>query len=278
MARLLARGSDRWEAQGVVAASSRFTSVSNGGTANTKGSWVQLDASTTFDVDAVLVHLQADALSVIYSSLVDIGIGAAASEQVIVPDIQFSSDQWCGRAASPILLPCKIPAGSRIAARHACSDANIGIFIGVHLINTGMAAMYPPGGKIVNYGATAADSGGIGIDPGATANTKGSWTQITASTNEDLRGVVIMIGNQNISKGVDAVALIDIGIGAAASEQIIIPDYAIGSDPNAELYLPLFSPILPCHIPAGSRIAARAQNSITTAGSRAFDVSILGVT
>lgn len=277
MSRLTTLGGDKIEAAGVLSASSQGTSISCG--TNAKGSWAQLIASTAFDGDLLLIQVSGDTATFITASMLfDIGIGAAASEQVVVPDVLFATDQWCANGSATMLVPCKVPAGSRIAARGACTDAGTGLRITAHVINIGMGAYYPQGGKIVSYGSASADSGGTSVDPGATANTKGAYAQITASTSEDLRGVVLCMGNQNVSHTTTCNGLLDIAIGGAGSEVIVIPDFHYGVDTNAEMWLPIFSPLIPVCIPSGSRIAARAACSINTASIRLMDVVIMGVT
>lgn len=277
MTRLVKSIGGRIETCGTVAASSRGTSVTSGA-ANTKGAYAQLIASSAFDADALLViaaHEAVGFLGITVSALLDIAIGAAASEQVVIPDVLLSLNQWCGRSGSPFLVPCKIPAGSRIAARLASSDASTPFNVTVCAINYGLFAM--PGGKIVSYGTASATSRGTSLDPGATANTKGAYSQLVASTNEDLSGIIICVGSQNLDKTTSCEALLDIAIGAAASEIILIADLPLGVDTNAQQYMPLVFPFIPCKIPAGTRIAARCQNTTNTAAHRSFDVSILGV-
>lgn len=117
-------------AYGANAATSRGVSVANGGTANVKGSWVQITAATTEDIAAIAIATQG-AGSVTLSArshLIDIGIGAAASEVVLAEDLfyvdnatefQYQIEPW---PFVPFATP--IPSGARIAARRQCSAAS----------------------------------------------------------------------------------------------------------------------------------------------------------
>lgn len=259
---------------GMLTASSNPTNVPST-TVNTKGPYTQLVASTAYDTHALIFTCAHDAVGSTQSQLVDIAVGAAASEQIVIPDVLVSFDQWNGRAFVSVPFPVYIPAGSRIAAQFQSTSAAQDLRIGLHLLNLGLGA--PPGRKMVSYGKNTADSGGVDVDPGGTANTKGSWVQITASTNEDLKGLIVCIGNQALTKTSTCFALLDVGVGAGGSEQVIIPNIALGVDTNNEQYQPIMTAMFPINIPAGSRLAVRAQNSINTATVRKFDVVLLGV-
>jgi hypothetical protein len=105
------------------------TILDGGGVANTKGSYVQLTASTTRTVKEIFVSLfnpDNDAAGhdqVEKCWAVDVAIGAAGSEKVIVPDIQASRGWSLGFSpAGSLRLPISIPSGTRIAARTSCTS------------------------------------------------------------------------------------------------------------------------------------------------------------
>lgn len=89
--------------------------------------------------------------------------------------------------------------------------------------------------------------------PGAN-NTKGAWTEVSASTPFDAAGFWVNVYHT----GTTGFQLLDIGIGGSGSETVLLPDW------------PLFRPAMPwglgsqwipLRIPAGSRVAARYQAS-----------------
>ena len=93
---------------------------------------------------------------------------------------------------------------------------------------------------------------------------KGAWAQVFASLAEDTFGLMICI-NSNTASAASRNSVVDIGIGAAASEIVLIPDLIAG---NAASYQSPGGGIwyyFPVAIPAGTRIAARAQGTVTTA-------------
>jgi hypothetical protein len=93
---------------------------------------------------------------------------------------------------------------------------------------------------------------------------KGLWTQLVASTNDETYGLLINI-NSNTASAASRNSVIDIGIGAAGSEVVCIPDLLCG---NAASYTTPGSGVwyyFPLTIKAGTRVAVRAQSTVTTA-------------
>lgn len=247
------------------------TFVNAGTPANTKGSYVQLVAATTRDTHWIQLNLKGNSLSKDY--LCDIAIGAAGSEQVILPNLLYSIGSIFF-FATIFWIPVFIPGGSRVAVRTqstaAVANSQITCLLGASpfTVQAGLSSW-------VDYGTATADSGGTSVDPGAVANTKGSWTEITAATTRQHRGLLIIIGNQANTARDTNQWLLDIGVGAAGSEQVIIPDYYCYSHTSGDCVAPsaVYCPIT---IPSGTRIAARAQCDSTISPGRLFDVAIYG--
>lgn len=105
----------------------------------------------------------------------------------------------------------------------------------------------------------ASGSWGTVITADSTAHTKGSYAEIIASTTYDWYGFWMTIPETYVS-GSDTSQLMDIAIGAAASESIIISNFVSGYSPNAG-FQPYFFPL---YIPRGSRISARIQAVIAS--------------
>ena len=108
-------------AYGVVAASSDATQIDPGAVAHTKGSWVELTASSSA-IDGLLVIVGND-FNVVPATtnwLIDIGTGAAASEVVLLGNLPST----CGTVETGTMLffyvPISLAAGTRIAARCQC--------------------------------------------------------------------------------------------------------------------------------------------------------------
>lgn len=252
---------------GTNTATSGATSVT-GGAANTKGAWAQLVASTTFSASGIVIEANQSSQQ---SLLFDIGIGASSSEVACISNVLLASNATNPNSIQPTWWPIQIPAGSRISAR--CQD-NIGsgaITMCAHLV--GGAFDLPTQRCIVTtYGALTASSRGTLVDPTATPNTKGSWTQLTASTTYAIHGLMIGAGIKDTSAAVTFSTLADVGVGAGGSEVVLIPNYRVVINNTDELY-PSFSPIYPVNIPAGSRLAMRSQSgsSSATQATRSVD-------
>lgn len=252
------------------ASGSAGTNITSAGSANTKGSWIQLTASAPHTVDGIIVQL-VDYSASTRDFLVDIGIGAAASEVALINNL------YCGSTPeTPVytyFLDVSIPAGTRISARSQAGAATQNCVCTVLLLARG------PGSsglqKVTTIGATTASTAGTSIDPGASANTKGAYTQLIASTVEKISALAVCIGNQAQQSRTQGRWLIDISIGAGGSEKIIIPDLVATCAVNRSILPGVV--FVPVEIPSGSRIAARAASDNNTATKRLFDLILYGM-
>lgn len=262
------------EVTSVTAASSRALLVSAHASANTKGSWTELIASTARPANSMLVEISQGGVTVPADLLLDLAIGASGSEQIIIPDLTVSNGSSLHYTRmSPLHIPLSIPAGTRIAARCQSSWTTDSLRVQVTLLSGGWNAPAPLA-VMTAYGVNTADSGATSIEPGGTAHTKGSWVQITSSTTRDTRALIIGLGNQGNQSRSNQQWLLDIGTGAAASERVIIADQALTGSTNDDLVGPSHIGPIAVFIPAGTRIAARAQCSLTDATDRLFDLAI----
>lgn len=264
-----------FEAIGVSAGDSKATTLTSGA-ANTKGSWVELTSSAPEGVTSFFVMLyntqESSGSSRIY---VDIGIGAAASEVVLVPNLRSLTRVQNCAICFPVPLP--LPGGVRVAARMQSgtagtitADVALGVFRGHFLSSSPLT-------EATHYGLTTASTSGTQVDPGASANTKGAAAELTSSTTNQIRSILIMLGNgtqSNPPTRSDDGYLIDIGVGAT-------PDYIISNLPVSTMSIddcvhPRVIGPFDCCIPVGTRIVARAQSSENADPPRTFDISILG--
>lgn len=264
------------ETAGATSASSTGVAVTASGSTNTKGSWAELIASTARDAVGLIVNIGRGHTATA-DFLVDIGIGAASSETVLVPNLKGDNGSNT-LGPGQIFLPIGIPAGTRISAR--CQSTSASAVSRIQVVTMyGSWLTAPPLGRVTDYGTATGDSGGVSIDPGGSANTKGSWAQITASTTNPIRSMLVAVGNQNnSSRGAATDWLLDVGIGGSGSEQVIVADWHVEvatSDDNLE---PHYLGPIPVNIPAGTRLAARSQASnILDATDRLFDVIAYGI-
>lgn len=250
------------------------------GSENTKGAWSQLIAAAPFRADGMVVSVSfhGAVLAADEFYLFDIGVGAANLEEPIIENLLHQADDSPSAGSMThmtYVLPVPIPAGVRVAARTQASFAAAELRVQVHLIQGGFFRWLGGGGRATAYGVATATSRGTSVDPGATLDTKNAWAQLTASCNR-VKWLAVAIGNQGNSAMGTARWRLDIGVGAAASEKIVIPDILVATSTQSDVVWPT-TVCLPIDIPAGQRIAARAQCSITQATDRLIDVALMGV-
>lgn len=250
------------------AGASSGTSVSAPGSTNTKGSYTQLIASTAHAASGMVVTLYFTGSSGAVHGLVDIAVGGAGSEVVIIPDLHISRQSSNNYATAPILLPCRVPAGTRISARFQSSQTSTSCSVSIALLGEG--EKYPiRASKVIAAGVNSGTSKGTTVDPGGSAHTKGSYAQLTASTTVAGRWCVLTVAQD--SSASSGTWQMDLAVGGAGSEQIIVPDLNVAAD---DVGLGVLRVFLPVAIPLGSRVAARCRSNITTAGARELITSL----
>lgn len=158
-------------------------------TAHTVGAWAQLSAATTYDAYGVTVSIAnlGTAASTNTRSLVNIAIGAAASEQTIIPNlICGQAGAWNSSSIGPVMyhFPIRIPQGTRIAANLqslALADTAV--------VNVWLHHFQVPGKwygqRVTAYGPNTATSSGVSHTHGN--NAYATTTQITASTTNPIK-------------------------------------------------------------------------------------------
>lgn len=247
------------ENAGSVTATSMGTTPATPGSNNTKGAWTQLIAASAYDAIGVIVQAYGDAATGTF--LLDIGIGGSGSEVAVIENFHFqraaSAYGGCGQPFVPLL----IPAGTRVSMRvQASATASVpSTRVAVQLIAAGGGT--PIFGRYcATYGAVTASSEGTAVTASASTNTKGSWVELTASASISSEWCVLSVLNDGTNGKNN---LIDIGIGGSGSEQIIVPNLYMPAGQTYQLTGGKCS--FPLHIPAGSRIAARAQSDVASA-------------
>lgn len=244
--------------------------------ANTKGNWVELSGSLSFNTDLLQLNINSHLVD---DLLIDLAIGAAGSEIAILENLLFSGAVGSNtyRSCLGINLPLSIPSGTRLSARcqGADSSQSCGInvlafqkeFYGNHLCSC-----------IDTIGANAADSGGTPLaDCGGTADTYGAYTELSASIAKTYKGFFIAGALQNNSSTVSAAYFVDIAVGAAGSEVVILSSFRLRVPVNVAALVTRWTPIIWTPIPAGTRISARYKSSITDATDRLMDLVFYGL-
>lgn len=236
--------------------------------------WAEVIASTDADADHVVTYMNYESQGTggaVEENLISVAIGAAASEQAIITNIPLSGRVSGTRTEDILSFPVRIPSGSRVSVK-VDADAATNIGIGIKLYKGNEKSSSFSGAKAFG---TVANFSGTTVDPGGTAHTKGSWTELVASSSDTIKGFWIHIGlNENTILGATSTTFTDIGIGAAASEQVIVPDHYSLATQSEDATNSVFYDI---EIPAGTRISARSQCTDTDATDRIRTVAIVGL-
>jgi len=233
--------------------------VTASGTINTKGSWTQVFAATTYDTWMIVVQPDDVQVSATNSAtLLDVGIGAAGVEQVLIPNIYMGA--W--NHGSIFQAPMFIPAGTRVAIRCQSVIASKAFPVKVNLVPAPVLADACQWCE--TWGADTANSKGLTFATPGVAGTKTGWTQITAATTRVAHALTWSFGSDKSNTAASKGGF-DIGYGASGSEQALIQDVRweqLGSEQlNASHFW------VPVNLPAGVRLAVRFDSTSTSAGA-----------
>lgn len=234
--------------------------VAASATANTKGAYVTLWGSTTTAIHRLFISLPATFTSAANSStLLDIAVGAAGSEVVVIPDVAIGF----GLSAVVLDFPIYVPSGSRISARTQSSQASKALTIGVGFGVSSKTMTVVPSTSLTSWGAQPANSRGLGFAPSATINTDGPWYELTADCGAARKWILFGIQANGQATLQASNALIDVAIGAAGSEVVILSDIRVSTNTSEQVTWTSYLRSYFVDIPANSRIAVRMQNNIT---------------
>jgi hypothetical protein len=241
------------------------------GAANTKGAYTQVVASTPFASSRVYLTPEYHSAAWRFV-LVDVATGAAGAETVIVANIAGASDMDA-IASGFTAIDVDIPAGSRVAVRAQSATGGTIPALGLVLEDRALGSLANP----VTYGTDLTNSRGFTVDPGGTANTKGAYAVLAASTSARMDAVLLCV--TAIVQGVSLTAarwLLDVATGAAGAETVLVPNLVFVSNANNDVVRPELVRF-PVAIPAGTRVTVRAQCTDTGAFSRLLAVTLIGM-
>jgi hypothetical protein len=242
------------------AAASGLPSVTlTGGAAHTKAaSWSELIASTEHTASAILFQAGNNNWGTQRNYFIDIAIGAAGAEVVLIPDLWVSVSGALA-FSQLFLVPVAIPKGARLSARCSCSSASGTATVSCQLFSDDLLRGSPKG-PVVMYGGTVANSGGV--MPAVSANAEGAWSQLVAATTFHHSHLMLSAGKLYSDIGMNAERFaVDIGIGASGQERELITDIPLGSSTALDLPRPSVVGPIPTRVPKGSRLALRLRGS-----------------
>ena len=263
-------GGARYEAS-ALGTGSYGVDVTSSSTVNTKGSYVDLIASVSVEVTGLELSFRQTVDANSY--LIDIAVGAATAEQDIISNI-LTGGKTIARTEK-MQVPLHIPRGSRISARIQSSGQSS--ILDLAIVVWGQSFPPPsPLGRITTYGDTTADSGGISIDAGASTNTKGAYSEISASVGNNIKMIWMALGGQDNVARPNSFFAFDIAVGAGTSEQVVVSDIVARVASSTDTVSGNVLGPYPVNIPSGSRLAVRSQSSTADATDRLLDVVLYG--
>lgn len=260
-------------------ASTTGITITANSSVNTKAtSWTELIASTAYDTNWIMLHFTApSAQGASGGYLVDIGVGASTAEQVLIPNLLL---HWASNSMpkpAVYLFPLRIPRSTRLSARCQCATGSGTLVVSAHTFSSPIGA--PPGlGRVEAVGADTSTSRGTLLnDPGGSAHTDGTWTQLIASTEFSYRWLSVAIVNvADVAWAAVTTHLTDLAVGANGSEVVLVSDLLTWGNSNTDGPTPLtFN--FPMNVASGSRMAGRNRASVTTTGDRRAELAVYGV-
>jgi hypothetical protein len=259
------------ETAGAVTASSIGTTLTSSASANTKGTTVELIASTAHDAHWISVTALCGATPGI-TGFVDILIGAS-TEAVLIANLPTTLRIADDGGGGPFLFPLFIPRGSRLAARYQNSSGSATVDVIIHLFGGHPAGPWADCSYVDRYGATTT-SRGTNVDPGGTANTY-VLAEITASTLRPIRWLVLCAQSSDQAWVAAPQWTVRLSIGSATESQIG-GDLILTGGTTGDNIMPFMHWYFPLFIPAGSRLSVDAKCTSTTDGDRDLLISIYG--
>lgn len=227
-------------------------SITPNATAHTKGSYTTLIASTAAAGVGLYLGINDVNNQPVRRWLIDIAVGGAGSESVVVANLFYQSQEFSPSGAV-VFLPIVIASGARVSARVQCSEASASaISVSAAIVKS---STQMPGGftTCTTFGADTANTRGTVI----TSGTGGAWgTAVTVATAAaDYDGVVAAFNNPAAAyQNVQARAYV-----TNMATNAVVPGTLLGSRSNGQ---PCFSPFLACDVNNGDVVKVDARSEV----------------
>lgn len=237
-----------------VASTTRLTVTPNA-TAHTKGAWTQVVASVPTGVCGIFIATEVAVSQVYPRMFLDVGIGAAGSEVVIVPNVVIASVDYYRDGGKHLYLPIQLPAGQRLSLRLQSADASISSIAFQVTFQLG-TPLTPVGGTVTVYGADTANTRGTNVTAGASL-AYGTAVQFVASTPYRARGIAVtMFGSDGGTDGYFIGSRVVYGTSTVAASPVFTHCvYGLETKGSAQLIH-----FVPCSIPAGSDLRIQSYS------------------
>lgn len=243
-------------------ANTQLTSITAAGSSNTVGSYVEMisAANNTRPSSGIIVNFGwKGSTSSFCDILLNVAIGGAGSEEVIIPNLMMRPNQSTTAANYyQYYFPIDIPAGVRISIN--CQASVASRVTGANIILISSAIGQDNSFSFVDdIGSNTGSSTGTTVAR-STADTFGSWVQISSSTTNNVKGFIVAAARTGISWSTQDITY-QVGIGSSGNEEIIFEGQHIRVN-FSEGGIGHVTPFIPVEIPAGSRVAIRAQSDL----------------
>lgn len=272
---LIGGGSDALE-EGYDYTATNRTNITASGTTHTVGSYVELvsAANNIRPINKIVVSMGDYASSTTLYFLVNIAIGGAGSEQVIIPNLYCYTTSNANKTNNfQFDIPINIPSGQRISA-NCQSNGSSGVVPVSIILCRGSLSQGSGLGTVDAIGSDTATSTGVSVATNATINTFGSWVEITSSAAEAYKGFLVS-GIRPSASWTNLNVAYQVSIGSAGNEEIIFSGHHIRQT-GSEITTLAVSPFIPVGIAQGERIAIRAQTNVSNTDAD-LDYIIYGV-
>lgn len=266
-----------------VSSAPQSKTVTSDSTPQTKGAYTEIDAATLGEWAGFTISPSSGNFTAATdtSMLLDIAVGDAGSEVVVLADLPVGYMNY----TSQVDVPLRIPAGVRVAGRVQAAVSSDGVAFsttprsGAGFTGTGSYQ------TATTYGADTATSRGVAVTASASANnTFGDWAVIAATTSAPIRAMILGVQGNADTELVGTWRL-EVGFGAAGTEVAVA---TVATTVNSSEYMSMGSATartgsVPClltptvAIPEGARLVARLATSTSTTTLPSVDVVIIGL-
>lgn len=227
--------------------------ITTSGTAWTDVSYVEVTAATSGDM--ALLGVAAWCGNNGFEYEIDVAIGASGSEQIVATIHDATGGTLSGGMFwVPFTAPIQIVSGTRIATRGRSDNASAGLAVVLVYMPTPLGTGVPSS-FFTTKPVKVAPLSAAAVSPVAVGDsTWGAWSTLIASAADDLAvaGIVPKNGSN---------AIIQIGKGAAGSEQIVAEFRCQSASSNAEVLWRVPRAAV-SGIASGDRVAVRTKSFI----------------
>jgi hypothetical protein len=227
------------------------TTVTASATAGTFGALATLGTSS-FAYDAITLSISVANQK---RGILTLTANTGGGDQTIADSIAFNNVIATNDIGMSVLLPLRIPSGATIKAKAATTAASGQLRVAVTGLQSGALAR--------GFGRMVSCTDFTGADPTNLITLNGTtltgWVEVQASTQADIGMLFALPTCTTIAGGPNGQTYVEIGWGASGSETPLFRVPIVVN--NTFVTTPI---CVPCMVPQGTRIVARAQCSVAS--------------